>query len=92
MKTRVRKFGNSLGVILPAAQIAHAGFKDEDYLEVIAVPGRIFLTMPATIYVDFTVEEAHAVLHMNFDSPAGKSALQKISSKIQPTKENQDDA
>ena len=66
MKTLVRKWGNSAGVIIPAAVLELSGMKLGDKVDIEAVEGGIMLRIAKPVY---TLDELLA------QSPAGNFEL-----------------
>ena len=66
MKTLVRKWGNSAGVIIPAAVLELSGMKLGDKVDIEAVEGGIMLRIAKPVY---TLDELLA------QSPAGSFEL-----------------
>lgn len=76
---KLRKVGNSLGLTFPKDVLNKAGITGDDELEVSVVRGEIVLRKAkGGAVVEFNKAEAAALAAGEFESKAGKSALDKV--------------
>lgn len=76
---KLRRIGNSLGTTFGKALLERAGFKEDDQLDIQAVPGEIQIRRASNrLVVELTQSEANALAEGNTKSRAWKSAMEKV--------------
>lgn len=76
---KLRKIGNSLGLTFPKDVLNKAGITGNDELEVSVLHGEIVLRKAkGGAVVEFSKAEVVALATGEFESKAGKSALDKV--------------
>jgi antitoxin component of MazEF toxin-antitoxin module len=76
---KLRRIGNSLGTTFGKALLDRAGFKEDDQLEIQAVPGEMRIRRASNgLVVELTQSEANALAEGNTKSRAWKSAIEKV--------------
>lgn len=81
--TKLRRVGNSVGLVMPQSVLETAGFAEGQEVTLSAKLGQIQIVAAAQVQFGLTVEEAQALLDKENDSSVAQAAREKLRAQLQ---------